>query len=281
MWLIILILLFGLAFPYFEYVHPHIKKFIHRAYNVETIKEALTTHEDVAEPTQLNIDADLQSRSELQSAPPVQHPLHNFKIIDKFDFPYRVGEKLLYYQYNLQFIPDEAAGFDINDFDSEPPVILTPADNEIIVSLENGLVIGKIDNPGKVRMLSDFMDDDSAYLAAMCSDGKRVAIWFYRDKRIKNAWREQTVVSLKACRAEKKQDIIRWVQLPKEVKVFESDTSAALHVCLNGEPIGKLPAKIEKRYDEEGAALLIMEDKEKVSLGGTDFYFAPVVRIYW
>ena len=281
MWALILIILVGLAFPYFETIHPRVMKFVHRVYNGETIKEALTKPEEVAEPEKQNIDEDLPNCTVLQSAPPVQHPLYNFKVIHKFDFPYRIGEKLLYYQYNLQFIPDEAAGFDINDYDSEPPVILTPAGNEIIVSLENGLVIGKIDNPGKARMLSDFMEDDSAYLAAMCRDEQRVAVWFYRDKRIKNAWREQTVVSLKACRAEKKQDIIRWVQLPKEVKVFESDTSSALNVCLNGEPIGKLPAKIEKRYDEEGAALLIMEDKEKISLGGADFYYAPVVRIYW
>lgn len=281
MWTFILIVLIGLSFSYFEYVHPRIKKSICRVNNGETIKAALTTPEEVAEPAKLNIDEDLHKCSELQSTPPIQHPLFNFKSIKRFDFPYHIGEKLLYYQYNLLFIPDESAGFDINNFDAEPPVILTPADNEIIVSLENGLVIGKIDNPGKARMLSDFMEDDSAYLAAMCNDGQRVAIWFYRNKRIKNAWREQTVVSLKACRAEKKQDIIRWVQLPKEVKVFESDTSAALNVCLNGEPIGKLPAKIEKRYDEEGAALLIMEDKEEISLGGTDFYYAPVVRIYW
>lgn len=280
MWFYIFLFLFALSFPYFSFVHPRISKFIHRSNNSETIKAAHTTPEVHTESGGAVVDSDLQRHLELQAAPPVQHPLPRLSI-NKFDFPYRIGDKLLYYQYNLKYIPDESADFNINDYDSEPPVVLTPAGNEIIVSLENGLVIGKIDSPGKARMLSDFMDYDSAYLAAICRDDERVAVWFYRDKRVKNSWREQTVVSLKACRAEKKQDIIRWVELPKEVKVFESDTSAALNVCLNGEPIGKLPAKIEKRYDEEGAALLIMEGKEEISLGGTDFYYAPVVRIYW
>lgn len=105
---------------------------------------------------------------------------------------------------------------------------------------------------------------------------------FYRDKRAKMAYREQTTVKLIGCNTDERQLFISSLRPGDELELSEDcnlETGAEyVSVCIDGVEIGRLPKKICERYLDEGAAACFIERIEDDPDKDT---YVPFVTIYW
>lgn len=145
-----------------------------------------------------------------------------------------------------------------------------------------GTISGNISN-----MLIDWLSNKEPFF--VCIEGidttlrKAYAfIVFYRDKRKKMSYREQSVVRLTNYRGEDSQMII--MQLNEGVELFlsedydissDKDFVSVSESCVD---IGRLPKKISEKYFEEGCAGCFFDKSEYDDV--KDIYI-PYVRIYW
>lgn len=101
---------------------------------------------------------------------------------------------------------------------------------------------------------------------------------FYRDKRKGQDWREQTVVSLTAYKADDKQAAICFCKEGEELELEEDyEHEDAVIVLASGSEIGKLPKKYAVKYLEEDAYGVFFEKTET----DNDYNEKPYVRIIW
>lgn len=103
---------------------------------------------------------------------------------------------------------------------------------------------------------------------------------FYRDKKARMAYREQTVVALTNYKNSDAQDIITCLDEYSELQFDEDYTDNGtffISIESDGWSIGRLPRSVAKRFEEQSAVACFFEkseyddnDKEK-----------PYVRIFW
>ena len=91
----------------------------------------------------------------------------------------------------------------------------------------------------------------------------RIIIVFYKDKSAPYKHREQTVVPLSAYKGRARQEISSFLYSKEEVEIgeeyFGNDDDAAV-VTYKGEAIGKVPAKIRKRIEEDSYVFAEIEE---------------------
>ena len=204
------------------------------------------------------------------------------KKITPIKFPTKKNGHPIQYAYAFDITP--APGIDIiNDIidDSEKFLIPEPMGDEISLTY-NGVIVGSIKNPEKAVMLNDWIKKGFPYDAILRADGKTVNLRFYRDKRIGNEYREQTVVAITGYKSGSKQDSISFLEPGDEVDLGENyEREDTVDVLIDGiDKIGALPKKIATRVIEEGAYAAFYEKGEAQETDdGT--IIKPYIRIYW
>lgn len=103
---------------------------------------------------------------------------------------------------------------------------------------------------------------------------------FYRDRRKGQEHREQTVVSLVGYKSDEVQNNICLLHEGEELEIEEDDEEEQMNVTVDGLFLGRLPAKIVKRYEEDDVYGVFFEgtEDEETSKGNVD---KPLVRIIW
>lgn len=107
--------------------------------------------------------------------------------------------------------------------------------------------------------------------------------YFYRDRRIGYASREQSVVALVAYKSRDKQEGIALLSQGQEVEIEEAaETGHSATVTYLGDSIGNLPAAISRRVLEDPPVLAVFEKAECVcETKDGDIIEQPYIRIYW
>lgn len=202
------------------------------------------------------------------------------------DIPKRKNNAPLAYQYNHQEILELNYNFAIECAKNNMWELSANIEdgNVTLYSGENriGILGGK-----RVEMIKDLIKNNDPYtiiLEGIDSENKKAIAYlaFYRDKRAKMSYREQTIVKLTNCRKDDQQMIISSLESGDELYLSEeyNDRTDSEYVSVEESyvEIGRLPKKACERYLEEGAAGCFFDhndyDEEK------DVY-TPYVTIYW
>lgn len=186
-----------------------------------------------------------------------------------------------YYAYDLTL----ADGIDVYELldGKERDVTCAVAEGKIIFEY-NGSYIGYVENSSAADMLADWVRRGDPYMPVLREpkEGRpRVSITFYKDRRKGAEGRDQEVFVLASCKSAAKQERIDYVSLAEELKICEADDGKSYEVLFDGEPIGKLPGKIAKRYDTEGCYGIFVEDLQEEYKDNGDIVTIPILRIYW
>lgn len=246
-------------------------------------------------PHQMREKESAKDRSELKTAnrhneihrtiiDSVQRSVQNEKF--HVDIPKRKNNAPLAYQYNHQEILDLNYGFAIECAQNNMWELSANIEdgNVTLYSGENriGILGGK-----HIEMMKDWIKNKEPYtiiLEGIDPENKKAIAYlaFYRDKRAKMSYREQTTVKLTNCRKDNQQMIISSLESGDELYLSEeyNDRTDSEYVSVEESyvEIGRLPKKACERYLEEGAAGCFFDhndyDEEK------DVY-TPYVTIYW
>lgn len=186
-----------------------------------------------------------------------------------------------YYAYDLTL----ADGIDVYEIlgGQERDVACTVAEGKIIFEY-NGSYIGYVENSSAADMLADWVRRGDPYMPVLREpkEGRpRVSITFYKDRRKGAEDRDQEVFVLASCKSAAKQERISYVSLAEELKICEADDGKSYEVLFDGEPIGKLPGKIAKRYDAEGCYGIFVEDLQEEYKDNGDMVTIPILRIIY
>lgn len=217
----------------------------------------------------------------------VQHSDRKEKFnVDIVDIPKRKNNAPLAYQYNHQEILELNYNFVIECAQNNMWELSANIEdgNVTLYSGENriGILGGK-----RVEMMKDWIKNNDPYtiiLEGIDSENKKAIAYlaFYRDKRAKMSYREQTIVKLTNCRKDDQQMIISSLESGDELYLSEeyNDRTDSEYVAVEEScvEIGRLPKKACERYLDEGAAGCFFDhndyDEDK------DVY-TPYVTIYW
>ena len=202
------------------------------------------------------------------------------------DIPKRKNNSPLAYQYNHQEILGLNYDFAIKCAKNNTWELSANIEdgNVALYSGENriGILGGK-----RVEMMKDWIKNKEPYaiiLEGVDSENKKAIAYlaFYRDKRAKMSYREQTTFKLTNYRKEDQQMVISSLENGDELYLSEeyNDRTDSEYISVEESniEIGRLPKKASDRYFNEGAAGCFFDhsdyDCEK------DIYI-PYVTIYW
>ena len=204
----------------------------------------------------------------------------------KIDIPKRKNSAPLAYQYNHQEILKLDYDLAIECTQNNAWELSANIESNNVVLYSNGKRIGVLGG-NRVEMMKDWIKNKEPYsiiLEGIDSENKKAIAYlaFYRDKRAKMSYREQTTVKLTNCRKEDQQMIISSLESGDELYLSEeyNDRTNSEYVGVEEScvEIGRLPKKACERYLDEGAAGCFFDhndyDWEK------DVY-TPYVTIYW
>ena len=136
----------------------------------------------------------------------------------------------------------------------------------------------------RAEMLNDWIRRDEPYEIIVRSQKSEtefdLLLGFYRDKKQYYQHREQELVKLVSYKSSSKQGALSCASAGEEVKI-EEDFDGGIYVFCNGEAIGKLPAKVQRRFEDEGIACVYLEKIEEEETDDFITVCVPTVRIYW
>ena len=227
-------------------------------------------------PTVIHVDA--------KPEPPMIEPAVVMQPVQKHKFspmsiPYKVDNLPIAYRYPKTKI--KVSNSDILDS------IFVSGEFEVGFVLDgNNVTLTWKDNPfaqissaASKNMIFDWVKENEPFKIFVNGDTTVYCV-FYRDKKAKMAYREQTVVALTNYKNKDAQDIITCLDEYSELRFVEDYTDSGtmfISIVSDGWPIGRLPRNVVKRFDESGATACFFEkseyddsDKEK-----------PYVRIFW
>ncbi len=193
-------------------------------------------------------------------------------------YPSSIDGHPLQYHYELDIEPVDGVNI-IKDIlvDCEKIADVSLADGKICLSL-NGFAFGYLNDEKKAKMVSDFQKKDFPVNAIIRKDGVHASLRFYRDRRVGAERREQEVVELTAYKGKARQEEIELLSPGDELTIEEENGQAFVY---SSETIGKLPAKIAKRYADDNLYGVWVEDIKEEETGDGDIIYVPYVRIYW
>lgn len=214
----------------------------------------------------------------------VQHSEQKEKF--NIDISKRKNNAPLAYQYNHQEILELNYDFAFTCAQNNMWELSANIEGDNVALYSNGKRIGVLGGK-RVEMMKDWIKNNEPYtiiLEGIDSENKKAIAYlaFYRDKRAKMSYREQTTVRLTNCKKEDQQMIISSLESGDELYLSEeyNDRTDSEYVAVEEScvEIGRLPKKACERYLDEGAAGCFFDysdyDEEK------DIY-VPYVTIYW
>lgn len=192
----------------------------------------------------------------------------------------------LAYRYNHQEIFD--SNFDaVLQFAKDGKYELSASANGNNTSLYiQGTLIGCLKGR-RAEMLNDWIQNKEPYLIYLERidvESQKVIVFlaFYRDKRSKMSYREQTTVKLTNFKHEDHQMVISALENGDELSLSEeyNDRTDSNYVVVEKDfvEIGRLPKKTCERYLDEGAAGCFFDHSDYDEVN--DIY-TPYVVIYW
>lgn len=196
-------------------------------------------------------------------------------------FPTKKNGHPIAYAYALPFTSFSTVNIETDILkDCEKFVSAIPEERGICLSY-NGVPFGIITDMKKSEMLSDWCKKNLPFDAILRADGKTINLRFYKDKRMGNEFREQTVVSLTGFRGSEKQEMIELIEPGEEIILEENyDKEDAVDAFYQGVKIGSLPKKIALRFLDEGAYGTFYEKSEELE-NDDEIILKPIIRIYW
>ena len=136
----------------------------------------------------------------------------------------------------------------------------------------------------RADMLSDWIRRDDPFRIVLnrfsSEAGLTVLLAFYKDRRKGQERREQTVTPLVSYKGQSTQETISlFLHNGDELEAEQDDEREGIvNVYFDGSFIGKLPAKLSKRFiDNEAYGVFV----ESADLDDDGEYYVPIVRIYW
>ena len=198
--------------------------------------------------------------------------------IKKYKFPKRVDGHLIQYAYGMNFTPLEGVDVTRDILNGEERLVEVVSNGSIIDLYFNERKFGYIQDQSKAQMVFDWKYKGFPCHAILLSSDNKVNLRFYRDKRIGNETREQTIVALISYKSVRKQEIIEFLENGDEL-IFEEnyDKEDAVDIIAECDKIGSLPKKIAVRYLQDGAFGAFYEHGEENDEG----IITPYIRIFW
>lgn len=136
----------------------------------------------------------------------------------------------------------------------------------------NGKLIGDIQSERRAQMVRDYKRRGDPVLARLSDDGSAVRLFFFRDYRRTNDWREQRVVALIPAKTPAAREILKFAAPGAELEYGdEGPDYGFLDVRLQEVVIGRLP-------DSEAASYPYLIYLERVESQGA--FLVPYVRLY-
>lgn len=177
----------------------------------------------------------------------------------------------LKYSYIFQGVPVDGISIK-NDIlqNSEKEIDVAQYNDKIELSY-NGTIFGYIDNAQKAAMLSDWKKRQLPYEAILLKDCT-INLRFYRDMRIGNDFREQTVTSLINYKRQNVQETLLFMDNDgKELTIDEDEKGYYI------DDLGRFNKQISERFMNEEPYGVFFEEAVEDDNG----YLKPYVRIYW
>ena len=234
----------------------------------------------VVEHAQADTLLDFLQRSKDACMADIKSKISDEAKIKKYPLPSRIDGHPIQYAYIENIDPQTGIDITQDILDGEERVVEIHSSSENIELLWNGKVFGIIHDPKKAEMVSDWQRKGLPCHAVLLSNGDQVNLRFYRDKRIGNEFREQTIVALSSYKSAAKQEVIEFLENGDELQLEENyDKDDAVDVIPRHDldKIGSLPKNIAAKYLQEGAFGAFYEYGEEDDEG----IITPYIRIYW
>lgn len=195
-------------------------------------------------------------------------------------YPFSVGSANLRYKYEKEIVGVDSGSVKRVLGNAEKVVDVRSGGGKIELQF-NGETFAYVPDGGKLlEMVEDYEKRDDPVNAVLLADGRHINLRFYRDLRKGAENREQEVFKLSAYGSSDAQDAIACVGPGDEVSADE-DNGWKVFRAFSTECIGKLPSKIARRAEEEGAYALYYERTDEEINDNCETVFVPYVRIYW
>lgn len=162
-------------------------------------------------------------------------------------------------------------------------VVLYKGDLGEIFIKKYGITIAKLED--KAEMCSDWIDKGLPLIcqfAAFQNGKEKVALFFYKDQESALANNKCDIVKLASCMSAEKQEIIAFLEKGQKLFIELDDNNKPYVRDIEYNPIGRLPAKYQRLYEEELICGIFFDHSEKkVSEDlDEDDKEIPFVRIY-
>ncbi len=247
------------------------------------LKKLIKAYKDDKKQSQeflAKVEAHQAKQAAIASAPKKYSPPFMF-----LGAPTKIGDMTQAYRYGL-ILADPIHDVLKSSFEAEVFHFDVEQIDGITYALLNGSRAGVITE--RCDMINDWIKRGQPFKIFLNSytEGQdcRIIIVFYKDKSASYKHREQSVVPLSAYKGRARQEISSLLYSKEEVEIgeeyFGNDDDDVV-VTYKGEAIGKVPAKIRKRIEEDNYSYAEIEEiVEEENDNGDDIYH-PIIRIYW
>lgn len=218
-----------------------------------------------------------------QPEKPVAAPVARAPSVKKIGvIPQHANGQPLLYSYDVEFVPSDGVDVAGEILAGEEKLVQVGYEDDDVILVYEGVTFGRIHDASRAKMVKDYLDRGNPVGAVLRANGVNVMLLFYRDQRIGNEWREQEVVTLQGYKGRAKQEQIEWAEPGDPLEIEEDDEhDGRLNVLHKGEDIGWLPAKVAKRCQDDGPAIVVMEKVEESFDDNEKRVYIPSVRLMW
>lgn len=199
-------------------------------------------------------------------------------------YPEHADGQPLQYSYRLEFEPEPGVDVRADILAGEEKIVQVGYDDETgdVLLVHEGTLFGRIHNAQQANMVRDYLGRKNPVGAILLEDCKTVVLRYYRDRRIGQEWREQTVVKLQNCKSTRRQELIASLTPGDELDIEEDEEgSGKLYVTEKGQPIGTIPAKLARRFYDDGGYLIAVERIIDETDDDFKHWELPELRIFW
>lgn len=156
------------------------------------------------------------------------------------------------------------------------------SDGETVTLRIDGQPAALVRDTHMAEMVRDFVSRSEPVLGYIFADGKQAQLRFYRDRRPIFERLEQIEVKLSGYKNDSVQESLEYAEVGDPVEI---DKDGAVTLKLSGDLIGKVPASVRKRMEDEDISAAFLDDVEteesETDDGDELEYAAPKIRIYW
>lgn len=210
-------------------------------------------------------------QKEKESAPKVQ------EIKKLRPFPFTVDGANLRFAYDMDLAPTAPRSIETALGNMEKVVDVNIVNGKLAL-LCNGNAFAIISDDQKQRMVEDYLRRGDPVNAVLRENGK-ANLRFYRDMRKYSTESETT--ELMSYKSKSCQETIYPLASGEELGCYEENGKIVVCTFFGQEPVGKMPAKIARRAEDNNIrAIYVEEIREEIDDEG-EITYIPVVRVYW